>query len=163
MRLAILPGFIFMLASLGGRCQSMSTADSIEVVKGLLRNDGAVESLYLGLHAKPSRQCLRFLFIAKRVTAEEMRLLLDDSSSCLRLYAYGYLRSISAGKLKNARVNLQKDSSQINFLSGCVGGNTQVRYALQRMKQWEKTESFNRWMKNYKDLATKWDSLLMSQ
>ncbi len=141
----------------------MSVADSIEVVKMLLRKDKAVESFYLGLFAKPSKQCLRFLFIVKRSTIEEIQSFLYDSSYCLRLYSYSYLRSVSNRRYKKIKAELRKDSSKIYFMSDCVGGNTEVRYVLKRIKQWEINGRFNTWMKDYDDLAFKWNSFLITE
>ncbi len=162
MRLTILI-ILLLLSPFSGKCQSMNVADSIEVVKRLLKTNGAVESFYLGPYAKPSKQCLRFLFLAKRLTTEEIRSFLFDSSSCLKLYAYSYLRSTSNRSLKKVKKELQTDSSHIYFMSDCVGGNIEVRYSLKRIKRWEVTGQFNNWMKYYDDQSDKWDSFLLTE
>lgn len=151
-----------LLVGLAGQCQRTRPVDSIETVKILLRQNGAVESFYLGLHGKPSKQCLRFLFLAKRLNVNEIEYLINDTSNCLRIYAYCYLRSMYNKRLKQIKLALQNDSSRINFMDGCAGGNIEVRYVLKWIKQWETKGRFNTWMKNYKDLETKWNNFLIT-
>jgi hypothetical protein len=155
--------YFFLFASFQGKCQSINSIDSIETVKKLLRKNASVESLYLGLHAKSSKQCLRFLFIVKRSSMNDIEALLNDSSACLRIYAYSYLRSLNYNSLRKVKLTLQKDSSRIYFISDCVGGNTEVRYVLKRIKQWETDGKFEMWMKDYTEHENYWINLLMAE
>jgi len=151
------------MASFHGQCQSKLQTDSIETVKKLLRKNGRVESFYLGASANPSKQCLRFLFILKRAGIDEIEALMNDSSTCLRVYAYSYLRSIDYNGLRKVKLALQKDSSRIYFISDCVGGNTEVRYVLKRIKQWEINGKFEKWVTAFAEHENYWINLLMAE
>lgn len=151
-----------LITGFDGLCQGLPQIDSVETVKKMMRNKGNVESLHMGAYANSSKQCSRFLFILKRSTDSEIEALLNDSSACLRSYAYSYLRSIEYPGLRKTKLALQKDSSRIFFISGCVGGNTEVRYVLKRLQSWATNGNFERWMKDYTEHEKYWISFLMT-
>ena len=128
----------------------------------MLRKKGRVESFYMGAQLNSSKQCVGFLFILKRSTDSEIEALLNDSSACLRLYTYSYLRSIEYPGLRKTKLALQKDSSRIFFISGCAGGNTQVRYVLKRLQSWETNGNFEWWMREYAEHEQYWINFLMT-
>lgn len=120
-----------------------------------MRKKGSVESLHVGAFGKLSYQCSRFLYIASRSTAAELEALLYDSSACIRLYAYAYIQSIFKKPLKPETKVFAKDSTALFFLDGCLGGNTEVRNLLKRIRQWEKDGRFLTWIKLFADYESK--------
>jgi hypothetical protein len=135
--------------------QETTLADSVNLAKNLMRKKGSVESMHVGAYGRLSYQCSRFLFIASKSTAAELEELLYDSSACIRLYAYAYIQSIFNKPLKSETKVFAKDSTGLFFLDGCLGGNTEVRHLLKRLRQWEKDGRFFSWIKLFAEYESK--------
>lgn len=118
---------------------------------------------YMGGHSRPSKQCLRFLFIVKRSGVDDIAALLNDSSACIRVYAYSYLRSLDYKNLKKVKLMFQKDSSEVFFMSDCGGGKAQVRSVVKSIKHWETEGRFEKWFKDYSEHESYWRGFLMAE
>lgn len=126
--------------------QYSNAVDSVEYIKNAMRGNGRIESYYIGLHADRSRQCERFLFIATRSGEAQMKELLNDSSACLRLYAFYYLRSMYQLPMRQEMQRMKKDTSAVYYMNNCMGGWTKIKYAYKEMMKWEDDQKFRYWL-----------------
>ena len=162
MKIRVVILFIFLLVAQNGHSQNKPTVDSIEVVKNLIRKTKSIESLYVGSTVQTSKQCLRFLFLLKRLNLEELITMSNDSSSCLRIYAYA---SLLYRKYKNAgeiRLSQEKDTTHLFYIRGCIGGTLKVPYILERVRLWNKKKEIAHWMKLYDEFESMWLKYLLT-
>jgi len=116
--------------------QKPTLSDSIELVKSLMRKDGSVQSyaIYHGGHI--SNQFQRFIYLTNYLSVNEFLQLTTDTSACLRVYGYAGLIYKRYKKISSIKVQLEKDSTLVNYTVGCRSGDIKVCVVVAELHRW---------------------------
>ena len=158
--LFILSFLLFSRTNAQNEISSKLRLDSIELVKSIMRKDKEFTSYGTGPHGKISKQYQRFIFLLNRLSINELLELSNDSSGCIRLYAFTGLVHKNYRGTKEIRANLLGDSTKIPVMIGCGGGNVYMYAMLKSFNQWydrkfvtrllkEQDKQKEFWYKNY--------------
>jgi hypothetical protein len=130
---------ILVLAFFDLKAQDKTTqkpiSDSIELVKTLIRKNGSVTSYGTGIGGTISNQFQRFLYLLNYLNTEEFLELTNDTSACLRIYAYAGLTHSRYKKIALVKTQFQTDSTLVPYMTGCLGGNVRVSSIIPNLKQ----------------------------
>jgi hypothetical protein len=111
-------------------------SDSIEQVKTLMRKNGSVTSYAIGFDGTLSNQFQRFTYLLNHLNTDEFLSLMNDTSTCLRIYAYAGLTYNRYKKIDLIKTHFQTDSTLIPYMAGCFGGNLKAYTIISNLKQW---------------------------
>ncbi len=113
-----------------------TVSDSINIVKTLMRKDGSVTSYATGISGTESKQFQRFIYLVHTLKSDQFLELTKDTSTCLRIYAYAGLTYNRYKKVALLKPMFQKDSTLVQYMAGCLGGNVRANAIISNLKQW---------------------------
>ena len=133
-----------------------SISDSIDIVKTLMRKDGSVTSYATGIGGEQSKQFQRFVYLVNHLNSDEFLELANDTSTCLKIYAYAGLTYNRYKKIASLKTQFQNDSTLIPYMAGCLGGNVKASAIISNLKQWYSNKTVTYALKQQAEGKTFW-------
>ena len=131
-------------------------SDSIDLVKTLMRKDGSVTSYATGIGGTQSKQFQRFVYLVNHLNADEFLKLVNDTSTCLKIYAYAGLIHNRYKKITSIKTQFLNDSTLVPYMAGCLGGNVRVSSIISNLKQWYSNKTLKYALNQQADGKTFW-------
>jgi hypothetical protein len=111
-------------------------ADSVSILKNIIKESATVSSSAVGFAGSPSRSWYGFAYLVSISIESELLAMTWDENPALRLYAYTGLVHKRYKNIDKVTQRLSRDKASVKTLSGCIMGTTTVNKALDNTGQW---------------------------